>query len=64
MLDLAAEFRRERQDDGSVALHFTPAEWRALIEDRSFLAEPDNSYSLPRRLMGVAVEIVPDHGFG
>ncbi|THD55954.1 hypothetical protein [Phenylobacterium sp.] len=64
MPDLVSDFRRERQDDGSVALHFTPAEWRVLIEDRSFLSQPDNHYSLPRRWMGVPVEIVPDHGFG
>jgi hypothetical protein len=64
MPDLAFDFRRERKDDGSVALHFTPAEWRVLIEDGSFLSQSDNRYSPPRRWMGVAVEIVPDHGFG
>ncbi len=43
-------------------LKFTPAEWRVLLEDRSFLEEPDNSYAPMRRLMGVPVVIVPDHG--
>jgi hypothetical protein len=64
MSDLASDFHRDRQEDGSVALHFTPAEWRVLIEDGSFLSQPDNRYSLPRRWMGVLVEIVPDHRFG
>jgi hypothetical protein len=44
-------------------LRFTPAEWRRLLEDASFLRDCDNSYA-PRRLMGVPVEIVPDHRFG
>ena len=42
------------------AFHLTPAEWHRLLADRSFLADPDNSFS-PRRLMGVPVEIIPDH---
>jgi hypothetical protein len=45
-------------------LKFTPAEWRVLLEDRSFLEEPDNSYAPERRLMGLPVEIVPDHKLG
>ena len=44
-------------------LRFTPAEWRHLLEDASFLRDCDNSYA-PRRLMGLPVEIVPDHRFG
>jgi hypothetical protein len=43
---------------------FTPAEWRRLLADAAFLRQPDNSYIPPRRLMGVSVEIVPDHDFG
>ena len=46
------------------SLRFTPAEWRRVLEDAAFLRQPDNRYSPPRRLMGVAVEIVPDHHFG
>ncbi len=46
------------------ALRFTPAEWRRLLEDRAFLNECGNRYTPPRRLMGVDVEIVPDHRFG
>lgn len=42
------------------AFRLTPAEWRAVLADESFLRDPGNSY-LPRRLMGVPVEIVPDH---
>jgi hypothetical protein len=49
---------------GGVSLFFTPAEWRALLEDRAFLLAEDNRFELPRRLMGVPVEIVPDHRFG
>jgi hypothetical protein len=45
-------------------LRFTPAEWRVLLEDRSFLKDPDNSYAEPRRLMGLPVVIVPDHWIG
>jgi hypothetical protein len=43
-------------------LRFTPAEWRHLLEDPAFLKQGDNSFSPPRRLMGLSVEIVPDHG--
>ncbi len=43
-------------------LTFTPAEWRRLLEEPSFLRQTDNSYASPRRLMGVPVAIVPDHG--
>jgi hypothetical protein len=42
-------------------LRFTPAEWRSLLHDESFLRDPDNDFH-PRRLMGLPVEIVPDHG--
>ena len=45
------------------ALRLTPAEWRMLLEANGFLRDEDNSYR-PRRLLGVAVEIVPDHSFG
>jgi hypothetical protein len=44
------------------ALTFTPAEWRHILEDIEFLEDPDNRFSVPRRLMGLPVEIVPDHG--
>jgi hypothetical protein len=45
-------------------LRFTPAEWRYLLEDPSFLEQPDNSYTEPRCLMGLPVLIVPDHSLG
>lgn len=45
------------------AFRLTPAEWRQLLADGSFLSDPDNSIR-PRRLMGVPVEIIPDHRFG
>jgi hypothetical protein len=48
---------------GRIALRFTPAEWRRLLEDAAFLRDRDNSYA-PRRLMGLPVEIVPVHRFG
>ena len=57
-------FETDRRSDGVCVLHFTPAEWRVLLEDPSFLADQDNSYSPPRRLLGVMVTIVPDHWFG
>jgi hypothetical protein len=44
-------------------LTFTPTEWRQIIDDKDFLNESDNQYKVPRRLMGVPVEIVPDHDF-
>jgi hypothetical protein len=43
------------------ALSFTPAEWRRLLDSPTFLNRHDNSYSVPRRLMGLPVRIVPDH---
>lgn len=64
MEDLANIFETDRQPDGAGLLHFTPAEWRVLLEDRSFLADADNRFEPPRRLMGIAVRIVPDHRFG
>jgi hypothetical protein len=42
------------------AFRLTPAEWRQVLADGSFLSEPGNSIH-PRRLMGVPVEIIPDH---
>jgi len=64
MLDpMSHDETRQRQARG-FTFRFTPAEWRALLEDASFLTDADNRYLPPRRLMGVAVEIVPDHRFG
>lgn len=62
-MDDLANFEQDLRD-GVVVLHFTPAEWRAILEDGSFLSGPDNDYVAPRRLMGLEVAIVPDHGFG
>jgi len=59
----AFEVRPQPRSNGKLALRFTPAEWRALLRDASFLRDRDNSYA-PRRLMGLPVEIVPDHRFG
>lgn len=47
----------------SYKFRFTPAEWRQVIDDIRFLLDADNSYRVPRRLMGVPVEIIPDHHF-
>jgi hypothetical protein len=44
------------------AFRLTPAEWRQVLADGTFLCDPDNSIR-PRRLMGVPVEIIPDHRF-
>lgn len=63
MTALDPMFEPDRRDDGEVHLHFTPAEWRAVLEDPHFLDDEDNNYA-PRRLLGVAVTIVPDHAFG
>lgn len=46
------------------ALQFTPAEWRVLLEDISFLGDSENRYAAPRRFMGLPVRIVPDHSAG
>jgi len=64
MADINAQPAPVRRDDHRFALKFTPAEWRALLEDSGFLADADNRYLPPRRLMGLAVQIVPDHRFG
>ncbi len=42
------------------AFRLTPAEWRQVLADGSFLRDPDNCIR-PRRLMGVPVLIIPDH---
>jgi hypothetical protein len=44
-------------------LMFTPAEWRHILKDPGFLEDEDNSYRVPRRLMGLPVQIIPDHQF-
>jgi hypothetical protein len=49
-----------RTETPAYAFRLTPAEWRAVIKDETFLKDPGNSYQ-PRRLMGVPVQIVPDH---
>lgn len=64
MATLAKSFGSDREPNGESVLHFTPAEWRRCLEDPSFLDDQDNRYLPPRRLMGVAVAIVPDHRFG
>ncbi|WP_304165040.1 hypothetical protein [Phenylobacterium aquaticum] len=64
MASLSETFEPDRRPDGAVALHFTPAEWRHLLEDPGFLCQDDNRYLAPRRLMGVPVAIVPDHRWG
>jgi hypothetical protein len=55
--------RADQHSSNTYALHFTPAEWRGVLADTSFLEDADNSYHSPRKLMGVAVKIVPDHRF-
>jgi len=64
MASFSETFQTDRSSEGGAAFHFTPAEWRALLEDRDFLASGDNRFELPRQLMGVPVKIVPDHRFG
>ncbi|HEX3700813.1 MAG TPA: hypothetical protein VHV27_09080 [Phenylobacterium sp.] len=63
MCELASAFEMDRRD-GRFVLHFTPAEWRAILADDGFLDGADNAYAAPRRLMGLEVAIVPDHRFG
>ena len=57
-------FESDRRPDGSTVLHFTPAEWRSILEDKSFLYDEDNAFAPTRRLLGLPVKIVPDHRFG
>jgi hypothetical protein len=45
-------------DTGPAPLRLTPGQWRRILEDPSFLAEPENRYQRPRRLNGRPVEIV------
>jgi hypothetical protein len=63
MPSLAETFETDRPPGRPFSLHFTPAEWRVIIEDPDFLAGLGNAYQ-PRRLWGLAVKIVPDHRFG
>ena len=63
MASSKADDARDQAPKGPVALRFTPAEWRHVLEDPAFLADRANSYRAPRRLMGLPVEIVPDHSF-
>jgi hypothetical protein len=55
---------RTTTDDGArrtpYTFRLTPAEWRQILADETFLYDPGNSYR-PRRLMGVPVEIIPGH---
>ncbi len=44
-------------------LRLTWSEWRALLEQRSFLDHDDNRFQTPRRLYGRPVQIVPDASF-
>lgn len=61
--ELAPFFETDRQN-GHAVLHFTPSEWRSILEDPDFLRDRDNDYRAPRRWLGVEVQIVPDHRFG
>ena len=63
MVSSNADDARDEPSNSRFALKFTPAEWRHVLEDPSFLADRDNSYRAPRKLMGVPVEIIPDHSF-
>ena len=63
MSDASIPFLPDERHGRSMAFRFTPAEWREVLEDETFLQDCGNSYA-PRSLMGVPVEIVPDHRFG
>ena len=63
MASANADAANDEPSKSQYALKFTPAEWRQVLEDPCFLADRGNSYRAPRRLMGVPVEIVPDHSF-
>jgi hypothetical protein len=63
MARFASTFEPDRLPGQAFALHFTPAEWRLIIEDPDFLVGLGNAWA-PRRLWGLAVKIVPDHRFG
>ena len=57
---MPAQHLTEALKSGSFTLHLTPAEWRDVLKDGSFLDHADNCCR-PRRLMGLPVQIVPDH---
>jgi len=63
ILSFIETFEPDRPAGQVFAFHFTPAEWRLIIEDPLFLAGVGNSYR-PRRFLGLTVRIVPDHQFG
>lgn len=50
-------------EPASEVLRLTPSEWRAVLEQRSFLEWGDNRFQPPRRLYGAPVQIVPDDSF-
>ena len=58
----AATAHRDRAPADEV-LRLTPSEWRAVLEQRSFLEWEDNRFQPPRRLYGASVQIVPDDSF-
>lgn len=64
MIKLSNTPTSEPSTEHGCTLHFTPAEWRHVLEHTEFLSDIDNRYLPPRRLMGVQVVIVPDHGYG
>ncbi|HET6971484.1 MAG TPA: hypothetical protein VFH92_10195 [Phenylobacterium sp.] len=64
MPELAPGFETDRPTDRHAVLHFTPSEWRSILQDPDFLRDRDNDYRSPRRWLGVEVRIVPDHRFG
>ena len=64
MRDLGSRLYLTMKWPSAPPLTFTPAEWRHILEDGDFLDDPNNRYSVPRRLMGLPVEIVPDRDAG
>jgi len=64
MAGLDASDHSGRRATRRFCFRFTPAEWRHLLADPAFLADDDNSSTVPRKLMGVPVVIIPDHRLG
>lgn len=63
MLSFNDTFEPDSRAGQPFSLHFTPAEWRTILEDPLFLSGLGNGYQ-PRRFLGLSVRIVPDHRFG
>ncbi len=64
-MSMCEELKSPTPDGGERhgALRLTPGQWRAILENRSFLDNGDNRFQHPRRYLGAPVQIIPDESF-